>query len=821
MAKFRSTKNSMSGGQISPTALGRTDLSSYASSCELLENVIPLASGGAYKRSGTQLVDTKNTNNKLIHRLIPFRVLTFFESALEVGGIGGGGGQQKGGAYIPPTVTAQMPDNYSLSISYDPVLDEVFVEAYTQGSSTPAPVDFTGVKSIAGSAVEAPPTLTDILGTDIFLSDFSSIDELQYFVVNDALILVHRSFQPIVIQRVKPATGDAVYRARSWDWGGATAGDVGTKPFRDSLPYFAADTSGIRLKFTAQSGSAIEVTSRDAADNANVSLFNDNWEGQIIKVRHGTTYGCLRLGEYHATGGGGSGSMTGCISIVELGNITASENWWQAAWSRKNGFPGTLSFYQRRLAFGGTNSHPDTVYFSQSNDVGQMSVETIADAVTGLPSSSPLLDPGVGGSPIGTDPFEATLGGNSVTDIRWMSSEESLVIGTAIEEHIVHQAAQAVEFSAEHAQSEVISHFGSARIAPARSGDALFFVTRSKKEIIALTHSPNSNRYIPEPVQVLFDDYPVGTANLRRIVWDESRKVLWSCDKSGTWAGLSYNPQLKFSAWHTHKLGGNSTNAYPALAGPASFFAGFNGGGVIDVMIQENNTSGGDDLWIASARYINATWVASIERMIGGNYPSNTVIGASIQTSPLDISMVDMAVTSGPQTPPDVTFPVSTVFNGIALTGVIRGANGLFQVPTTVVDTGTCSISGPVPPSHVTGPAWSAFFGFPFYGTIKPVRLEAGSQIGSAQAAIKRIHKATIRFYRTLHAKVGRDASNLELINFRLAATPMSNSAELFTGDKLVLLDSDYDRDGYIYITQDKSLPMTVVAIVSEGQTYD
>lgn len=106
--------------------------------------------------------------------------------------------------------------------------------------------------------------------------------------------------------------------------------------------------------------------------------------------------------------------------------------------------------------------------------------------------------------------------------------------------------------------------------------------------------------------------------------------------------------------------------------------------------------------------------------------------------------------------------------------------------------------------------------GLGYDSVIKTMRIEAGGNFGTGQGKLKRIHKASIRFYRTLAAKVGRDADNLELVTFRKASDPLGSSPALYTGDKTVNFPGTNDKDGYIYIKQDLPLPMTILAIMPE-----
>jgi hypothetical protein len=78
-----------------------------------------------------------------------------------------------------------------------------------------------------------------------------------------------------------------------------------------------------------------------------------------------------------------------------------------------------------------------------------------------------------------------------------------------------------------------------------------------------------------------------------------------------------------------------------------------------------------------------------------------------------------------------------------------------------------------------------------------------------------------IRFYNTLGAKAGPDASNLDEIQFRSGSDRMDAPPPLFTGDKLMDWPGGYDFDGYMMIKQTQPLPMTVVAIMPQVHTFD
>ncbi|HAF38713.1 MAG TPA: hypothetical protein DCG72_07005, partial [Gammaproteobacteria bacterium] len=118
---------------------------------------------------------------------------------------------------------------------------------------------------------------------------------------------------------------------------------------------------------------------------------------------------------------------------------------------------------------------------------------------------------------------------------------------------------------------------------------------------------------------------------------------------------------------------------------------------------------------------------------------------------------------------------------------------------------------------HVT----KAHVGLGYSSTLRTLRVDGGSAIGSAQGKVKRINDLTVRLYRSVGLKVGRDADNLDVVPFRSSATSMDAPNVLFSGDKEIELNGNYDSDGQFTIRQDQPLPMTVLAAYATLSTFD
>ena len=111
--------------------------------------------------------------------------------------------------------------------------------------------------------------------------------------------------------------------------------------------------------------------------------------------------------------------------------------------------------------------------------------------------------------------------------------------------------------------------------------------------------------------------------------------------------------------------------------------------------------------------------------------------------------------------------------------------------------------------------------GLSYNSTLQTMRLEAGSQDGTAQGKIKRIHNLVVRLFETVGLLVGKDTSNLDRVPFRSSAADMDTAVPLFTGDKAIEFNADYDNDGFIVIQQNQPLPMNVIALFPQFTTYD
>lgn len=120
-------------------------------------------------------------------------------------------------------------------------------------------------------------------------------------------------------------------------------------------------------------------------------------------------------------------------------------------------------------------------------------------------------------------------------------------------------------------------------------------------------------------------------------------------------------------------------------------------------------------------------------------------------------------------------------------------------------------------------PASEVIAGLKYTSKLKTMKLEAGSEAGTAQGSLKRNEAIILRFYKTYGAKFGiaSNEANLEEVVFRPAGHEMDSQLSLFTGDKYLDFPGDYERFFQVLVQQDKPLPMNLLAIVHRGVTYE
>ena len=114
--------------------------------------------------------------------------------------------------------------------------------------------------------------------------------------------------------------------------------------------------------------------------------------------------------------------------------------------------------------------------------------------------------------------------------------------------------------------------------------------------------------------------------------------------------------------------------------------------------------------------------------------------------------------------------------------------------------------------------ASSVLVGYRYKSRIKTLHVEAGAQGGTAQGQVGRVYEIIARLQNSIGGTFGSEtqlaAAKLDPIPYRDADAPLASPVPMFSGDKVLPFDGEWDRDRYIVLEHDDPLPFTLTALI-------
>jgi len=365
------------------------------------------------------------------------------------------------------------------------------------------------------------------------------------------------------------------------------------------------------------------------------------------------------------------------------------------------------------------------------------------------------------GTGLADESLEYVIATNRVNVIRWLQPSRDLILGTAGGEFKVGRPT-GQPLTPSNVMVTQQTTYGSWTIPPIQIGSAILFVQRARRKLREFSYMYQTDGYIAQDMTLLAEHITSGY--LQDMDYQqEPDSIVWACSADGKLLSMTYERPEDVVAWARHDVDGL----------------------VQSVAVITNITQ--DQLWIL------------VRRTIGG-----------ITKNYVEYLDPDLNVDSG--LTGTVTYALSTVsgldhLEGETVSVVIDGA----VFPNEIVSGG--EITPSVPSTWTT--AVTIEVGLPYVSVLKTMRVEAGSQAGTAQGRKKRWNEVMVRLLDTTGVIINGDQ-----VPFRTSADLMGSGLGLFTGDKRVT-NLGWDRDGIIEIKQEQSLPMTVLGIHGTLTTSD
>ncbi len=526
-------------------------------------------------------------------------------------------------------------------------------------------------------------------------------------------------------------------------------------------------------------------------------------------------------------------SSTTAVTHRTLAFVYSTENiattkWKLGAFSNFSGHPACVSFFEQRLVFAGTNTEPQTIYFSKSGDYENFATGTLAD-----------------------DAMIYTIASNQVNRVRYLKAQRTLIIGTTGGEFTVTADGTDAAVTPTNLTIKKQSSFGTADVDALPVGNAVIFLQKAKRKFRELAYNFDSDGYVAPDLTILND--AVTDSGINEFTYQqEPSSILWAVRDDGILIGLTYQRSENVVAWHKHKLGGSfGTNQF----------------GIVESIASISGTLDEDELWVivkrtingSTKRYIecfsdfdfdetNSTDFKFLDSFLSYSGPSTTLNG-TISSSATSIVLTDASSFTATGTILIDNERIS--YSGKStntLTGCTRGFNSTAAATHTtgatvkqvvnsfsglshleaqsvgILADGSTHANKTVSSGAITLDRYvnKAAVGLNYSSVLQTMRIEGGAEEGTSQGKTKRISKVVLRLFETVGVKVGPDLNNLETIPFRSSSDPMDTPVSTFlAGDKEIEFRDDYNTDGFIFVKQEQALPCSVLAIYPTVVTSD
>ncbi|HBQ9339418.1 MULTISPECIES: hypothetical protein [Klebsiella] len=517
---------SLAGGEISPSLYGRIDLEKYQTSLRRCRNFIVRQSGGIENRPGFRFLGSAKYADRYC-RLIPFQ--------------------------------------FSVSQTYALELGDHYFRVWSNGA----------LVTDGGSPVEvATPWPVSV------------ISELKFTQSADVMTVCHNDYPPLEIRRY----GEADWRTAAVTTTSGPFQDLNTD---DSVTVYASGRTG-SVTLTASSPifksqhvgklfymeqKAVDSVGRwetdkdigigdecryqenfyrcvDGGSNGTTGTVapthttGDSWDGWGLGGRNGVLWRYLHsgFGVCRITAVAGDG-LTATADVVPrqdgeielpaqvVGSTFATYKWAHYAWNDTDGYPGTVTYYQQRLIFGGSRAFPQTIWCSRTGDYHNFY------------RSNPKVD---------DDAITYNYAGRQLNKILHLLDVGQLIVLTSGGEFKVTGDSNGNLTGTGGFAMSGQSFNGSSDLAPINVGSVALYVQQKGSIIRDLFYSFDQDSYQSSDLTLLASHLFNGYSIRDWALSVQPFSVAWCARSDGMLLGLTYLREQQVYAWHPHPM----TNGY-------------------------------------------------------------------------------------------------------------------------------------------------------------------------------------------------------------------------------------------------------------------
>jgi hypothetical protein len=558
----------------------------------------------------------------------------------------------------------------------------------------------------------------------------AQVDELEFVQSADVLYLVHEDHIPRKLSR----TGHT-----SW-----TITDV---DFVDG-PYINTNVSATTMSASGTTGS-VTIT-------ASTNTFTSNDVGRWIRMKVPDEWGAAKI-----TGYTSATQVTAAVHAdwpIETGSTTTKD--WRLGAFYIGNYPTKVTFFEERLFYSNTTSHPNTVWGSSTGDFDTYSPtdqEAAVNADNGL---------------------SFTLSSDQVNQITGMYGGRYLHIFTKSGTFNLSSGSATSGLTATSVQviNETKDGAADKRVIPASK--STLYIGKNKKRLREFAYNIDYDSFTSPDMSVLSEH--LGFGNFEEAYFQTyPNMVLWIRRGDGKLIGFTYYRAQEVLAWHQHTIAGTNAKVKSLSVIP----------GVGDAS---------DTLYMIVERTINSVTKQYVE------------------------FMEEEYREADGHTKDDAFFLDSGLTYSGGSTTAITGLDHLEGETVTVLNNGAVESTKTVSSGAITltNATTKCHVGLAYNSELESVNVEPKSQYGTTQGKRGRIDKCIFRVFETVGLKAGPTSSSVDVVPFRTTTSTMSATTPK-TGDYTFLMPASYSTENKLYVKSDTPHPCTISAIMIQMSTYD
>lgn len=446
----------------------------------------------------------------------------------------------------------------------------------------------------------------------------------------------------------------------------------------------------------------------------------------------------------------------------------APETTWRIGEFKEGNYPGTVSFFEQRLAFAGMPESPQTLHASRSGDFTHF-------GPTSVPSETITVQD--------TDSLNYTIGDNQVNTIVWLATARNLIMGTPGGVFPVYASTANEAVTPTNINVTKATSAGGKLIRAHTIDNRIVYVSRTTRKTYGLSFSFELDGFIAQDLTLLADHIAESGFTELDCAF-EPDPIVYFVRTDGALAVMTFKPEQEVNAWAKWAVGGSFGT----------------GNAVIEsIAVVPSSDETHDTVYLSVKRTINGATKRYIE-FVEDEFTS--------ETAQDDAFFVDCGLTySDPVTAIGKTTPVTNLDHLEGETVSVLADGGVH--PDVTVTGGQITLNDDYNDIHV---------GLSYTSTFKSLRLNRPDPEGSSLGKSARLDHIAVRFLNSMGGKYGPSASQLDTIVLRDPSDPMDTAPPPFTGDIKLSFEGGFSRELYVVLEQVQPIPFGFLAMTYMGQ---